>query len=304
VASTIALLALGGIAHAQGDKNEKDTPEEDDSSSADLSQEIQNPVADLISVPFQNNVGYNIGAYDRASWVLNIQPVVPIHLTENWMVVSRTIIPFAYQPVEAMTGSTSGMGDINPTFFLAPLNPGKLIWGIGPTFLFPTATQTAIGSGKWGIGPSVVGLLQTKRWTVGVLANNIWSYAGNADRASINQFLVQYFVTYNLPHSWYLTSSPIITANWNAGSGDKWTVPFGGGFGKIIKLGKLPLNAQVQGFTVPIRPDTTPSPTWELRFQVAFLFPTAKPKPKSSETAAAPALGTKAVAADVTPARR
>jgi hypothetical protein len=301
-----ALLVVPSRAFAQGEQDEKDKPEESESSTAELQEQIQNPVADLISVPFQNNIGYNIGAFDRASWILNIQPVVPIHITESWMVVTRTIIPFVYQPdVQAMEGSTSGMGDINPTVFLAPVNPGKLIWGVGPTFLFPTATQTLIGTGKWGIGPSAVGLLQTKHWTVGALANNIWSYAGDSDRASINQFLLQYFVTYNLPKSWYLTSSPILTANWKAASGDKWTVPFGGGFGKIIRLGKLPLNAQIQAFADPIRPDTTPAPTWEVRFQVAFLFPTAKPKPKSSETAAAPApaAASKAIAVGGAPAK-
>jgi hypothetical protein len=301
------LLAAPARVSAQGEQDEKDKPEEDESSKADLQKQIQNPVADLISVPFQNNIGYNIGTFDRSSWILNIQPVVPIHITDNWMIVTRTIIPFVYQPdVQAMGGSTSGMGDINPTVFLAPLNPGKFIWGVGPTFLFPTATQTLIGTGKWGIGPSVVGLFQDKHWTVGALANNIWSYAGDSNRSSINQFLLQYFVTYNLHHEWYVTSSPIITANWKASSGDVWTVPFGGGFGKIVRLGKLPLNAQLQAFADPIRPETPPAPTWEVRFQVAFLFPATKPKPKASETAAAPAAGpgAKAIAAGVTPAGR
>src|SRR5262249_24604265 len=149
----------------------------------------------------------------------------------------------------------SGMGDVNPQFFLVPRNNKTFMWGIGPTFLFPTATQATTGLGKWGIGPTAVGLIQTKHWTLGAVANNIWSYAGQDNRANVNQFLLQYFVTYNLPDTWYVTSSPIITANWNASSGNKWTVPFGAGFGKLIKLGKLPLNVQVQGFTDPIRPD-------------------------------------------------
>ncbi|HTO73977.1 MAG TPA: hypothetical protein VMJ30_09160 [Gemmatimonadales bacterium] len=254
-------------------------PEGEEAESAALARAVQNPVADLISVPFQNNVDYNIGSFDRSMWTLDIEPVIPLHVTEDWMVITRTIIPFIYQPnINAAGGGSSGMGDINPTFFVSPVHAKLFIWGFGPTFLFPTATQATTGTGKWGIGPAAVGLLQTKQWTVGALANNIWSYAGQSNRATVNQFLLQYFVNYNLPDAWYLTSSPIITANWEASSGNKWLVPFGAGVGKIFRLGKLPLNGQVQGFFNPIRPDQPPSATWELRFQVAFLFPTAKPK--------------------------
>jgi len=299
-----ALLAGLLVAPASASAaDEPEQPEEHEASSAELAKAVQNPVADLISVPFQNNVGYDIGAFNRSNWILDIEPVVPLHVSKEWMIVTRTIIPFVYQPnVNATGGASSGMGDINPTLFLSPAHPGAVIWGIGPSFLLPTATQATTGTGKWAIGPSAVALMQTKHWTLGTLVSNLWSFAGIESRASVNHFLLQYFVTYNLPDSWYLTSSPIITADWNASSGNKWTVPFGGGFGKVFKLGKQPLNGYVQLFADPIHPDTPPSPTWELRFQLSFLFPTARPKPPAAAAAGAPAIQTTVSEVRVAPA--
>jgi hypothetical protein len=250
----------------------------------DLAKKVQNPVADLISVPFQNNTTYNIGPNDRAANTLNIQPVIPVHLSEDVLLISRIIVPIVYQPtLTSPGGGTSGVGDANPTFFLSPGRPGKLIWGVGPVFLLPTATQTAIGTGKWSVGPSAVGLLQTKHWTVGALANQVWSFAGLDNRSSVSLITVQYFVNYNLPHAWYLSSSPILTFNWKASAGNEWTVPFGGGVGKILRLGKLPLNGEVQGYYNLRSADATEIGSWQIRIQLAFLFPTEKPKPADRE---------------------
>jgi hypothetical protein len=132
-----------------------------------------------------------------------------------------------------------------------------------------------------------VAVVQTKHWTIGALANNIWSFAGASDRSTVNQFLLQYFVNYNLPDAWYLVSAPILTADWEASSGNRWLVPFGAGIGKIIKLGKLPLNGQVSGYYNAIRPDDPASPNWQLRIQLAFLFPAEKPKHKAAVEASA-----------------
>jgi len=250
----------------------------------DLAKQVQNPVADLISVPFQNNTTYNIGPNDRAANTLNIQPVIPVHLSEDVLLISRIIVPIVYQPtLTSPGGGTSGVGDANPTFFLSPGRPGKFIWGVGPVFLLPTATQTAIGTGKWSVGPSAVGLLQTKHWTVGALANQLWSFAGLDNRSSVSLMTVQYFVNYNLPHAWYLSSSPILTFNWKASAGNEWTVPFGGGVGKILRLGKLPLNGQLQGYYNLRSANATEIGSWQIRIQLAFLFPTEKPKPADQE---------------------
>lgn len=249
------------------------------SSTEDLQKATQNPVASLISVPFQNNTDYNIGPFARDRNTLNIQPVIPTQLTDSWNLIPRIIVPLAFQPdISQPHLGTFGLGDIQPTFFFAPSKPSKLIWGVGPAFLLPTATDDNLGSGKWCIGPSVVALVQPGKWTLGALASNLWSFAGSSSRADVNSFTLQYFVNYNLPKGWYLTSAPILTANWNASSGNVWLVPFGGGFGRIFKMGFQPVNGSVSFYYNAVRPDTVPSPTWQLRLQLALLFPRAPKK--------------------------
>ncbi|MCH7519382.1 MAG: neuromedin U, partial [Candidatus Dadabacteria bacterium] len=192
----------------------------------DLAKQTQNPLSDLISVPFQNNFDFNIGPHDRTRYTLNIQPVVPFGISENWNIITRTIVPVLYQPdVTSNSGGEFGLGDINTTWWLSPSKTGKLVWGIGPILQFPTATDDTLGTGKWAAGPSLVLLTMPGNWVVGALANNIWSYAGDSKRDDVNQLLLQYFVNYNLPQGWYLVSAPINTANWEADSGDRWTVP-------------------------------------------------------------------------------
>jgi len=244
-----------------------------DNSTEALQKATQNPVADLISVPLQNNSNFGIGSYDRAQNVLNIQPVIPTHLTKDWNLITRIIQPVLWQPdTNANSGGTFGLGDMNPTFFFSPAHPGKIIWGAGPAFVLPTGTDPALGQGKWSIGPSFVALAQPGHWTLGVLVNNVWSFAGSSDRASVNQMLFQYFINYNLSQGWYVTVSPIITANWAASSAkDVWTVPFGGGVGRIMKLGVQPVNISAQVYANAVYPSGA-SP-WGLRLQIAFLFP-------------------------------
>ncbi|HWI68028.1 MAG TPA: hypothetical protein VNS88_06585, partial [Nitrospiraceae bacterium] len=210
---------------------------------SDLQKAVQNPVASLISVPIQNNSNFGVGPYDRTQDVLNIQPVIPAKISKNWMLITRIIQPIIWQPYpDQPTGGEYGFGDMNPTFFLSPAKPGKLIWGVGPAFAIPTATNQILGQGKFSMGPSVVVLAQPGKWTLGALVNNVWSIAGSGSRPDVNQMLLQYFVNYNLNKGWYITISPILTANWNASSGNVWTVPFGGGVGRVMKLGFQPVN--------------------------------------------------------------
>ena len=176
------------------------------------------------------------------------------------------------------------MGDLNPTFFFSPAKPGRLIRGLGPAFVLPTATQRDVGSGKWSIGPTGVALVQPGHWTIGALASQVWSFAGPSDRTKVSLLTLQYFVNYNLPQAWYLTSSPILSFNWEASAGNEWLVPFGGGVGKIFKLGKLPLNGTVQAYYNVRADDATALGLWQARVQLAFLFPAGKPKPKPPET--------------------
>ena len=242
------------------------------SSTEDLQKATQNPVASLISVPLQNNTNFGVGQYNRTQDVLNIQPVIPMRLTQNWNLITRVIQPIVSQPYPTeTTGGEYGFGDMNPTFFLAPSKPKKIIWGVGPAFVIPTATNSILGQGKFSLGPSFVGLAQPGHWTIGVLVNNVWSVAGSGSRPNVNQMLLQYFINYNLKKGWFLTLQPIITANWNASSGNVWTVPFGGGVGRIMKLGAQPVNIAAQFYGNAVYPSG--SSPWGMRLQIAFLFP-------------------------------
>jgi len=245
---------------------------EDFEGEEDLAQAAQNPVGDLISLPLQNNTNFGFGPYDRTQNVLNIQPVVPISLSSKWNLITRTIFPVITQPdFFSESGSTTGLGDTNFTGFISPAQPGKFIWGIGPAIIIPTATDESLGSGKWSAGPSVVGLTIQGPWVAGLLVSNVWSFAGQSDRADVNFFLAQYFVNYNMNHGWYLVSAPIITSNNQASSGNQWIVPFGGGFGKIFRIGKQPMNFNTQAFYNAVKPDF--GPDWQWRVQLQFMFP-------------------------------
>ncbi len=278
-----ATLFLGVlIAFAQPARSQtppKDEPDAGTSSSTEaLQKATQNPVASLISVPIQNNSNFGVSPDNRTQDVLNIQPVIPVGISKDWNLLIRWITPIIWQPVPSQPSTPEtgqyGFGDMQPTFFLSPKKPGKLIWGVGPIFQLPTASSTFLGQGKLGLGPSIVLLTQPGHWTIGVLANNVWSVAGSGSRPAVNQFLMQYFVNYNLKHGWYLSSTPTVTANWEAKDGGRWVVPFGGGVGRIMKLGFQPVNLSVRFFGNAVHPATGfASSPWSMQLQIAFLFP-------------------------------
>jgi hypothetical protein len=244
-----------------------------------LRNAAQNPVAALISVPVQGNWNFGIEPGNRTQNVTNIQPVLPFSVSKDWNLIVRWITPIIYQPLplSLLSGQQEtgvyGLGDMNPSFFLSS-KTAKIIWGIGPTVVLPTATNTTfLGQGKLSMGPSVVVAVQPPHWTIGVLVNNIWSVAGhsNLDKPAVNQFLLQWFVNYNMKKGWYLTTSPIVTANWRATDSNVWTVPFGGGVGRIMKLGFQPVNITAQFYGNAVHPPGT-SP-WGMRAQLVLLFP-------------------------------
>lgn len=237
-----------------------------------LAKAAQNPVANMISVPFQNNTNFNVGPYDRTQNILNIQPVIPVSVNKDWNVITRTIAPLIWQPGMAPgQDSTFGLGDIQFTAFLSPAKSEELIWGAGPILQLPTHTNDVLGTSKWGIGPSFVALKVEKVLVYGALVNNVWSFAGPDGAPDINKFLLQPFVNYNFGDGMYVTSAPIITADWEADSDNQWTVPLGGGIGKIVRVEKLPLNLQAQLFYNVVTPDY--GPNWTLRLQVQLMLP-------------------------------
>jgi hypothetical protein len=242
------------------------------SDSETLAKAAQNPVAKMISVPFQNNFNFGIGPNNAMQYVLNFQPVVPFSLNKDWNLITRTILPTIDMPSPAPgIRSAFGLGDLNPTLFFSPAKPGKFMWGVGPTFTFPTATDPMLGNGKWSTGPAAVGVYTSGPWVVGTLANNQWSFAGWGTE-DVNALFIQPFIHYNFKQGWYLTMAPIITADWKASHENRWTVPVGGGIAKILKLGQLPVNAQLAAYYNVITPRDFGA-DWQLRFQFQLLFP-------------------------------
>lgn len=224
-------------------------------SETELAKKAQNPVADLISLPFQYNLAFETGPHSRRMHTLNIQPVVPIHLNEEWNLIWRTILPVTGWPDGGRDQNEFGLGDLNTTLFLSPAKPGKVIWGLGPILQFPTGADPVLGSGKWGAGPSAVLVTMQGPWVIGSLVSNTWSYAGLSNREDVNQFLLQPFINYNLPKGWYLAFSPIITANWKADRDQRWTVPVGGGVGRVFQIGRQPVSFSVAAYYNVERPD-------------------------------------------------
>lgn len=256
----LLVLALPALARAQGPSNEE------------LAKKLSNPVASLISVPLQNNSDFGIGPVDDGFRnTLNIQPVIPISLTTDWNLISRTILPVVYQD-EIFPGSADqfGFGDTLQSFFLSPKAPGAggLIWGVGPVLLLPTATDDLLGGGKWGAGPTVVALKQDGPLTVGILANHVWSFAGDADRADVNQTFLQPFLSYTLPSATTFTVNTEATYDWNA---KQWTVPLLFGVSQVLRIGPQLISVGLNGRYWVEGPDSAPD--YGIRFILTFLFP-------------------------------
>lgn len=242
---------------------------------SELARATQNPVANLISVPFQNNTNFDYGPDDKTQNTLNIQPVIPLNLNDDWNLITRTILPVVSNPSLAPGGDReTGLGDTTFTAFLSPANSGKWIWGAGPVVLLPTSSDDQLGADEWGLGPSFVVLTMRGPWVIGSLFSQVWGISEDTNN-EVSLFTWQYFVNYNLPGGWYLSSAPIITANWEANrDSNKWTIPLGGGGGKIVRFGKLPVNISAQVYYNAAAPEFIGD--WSTRIQFQFLFPRKK----------------------------
>ncbi len=242
---------------------------------AALAEKLQNPIADLISVPFQNNTNFNVGPHAGTQDILNIQPVIPLHLNKDWNVITRTILPLVWSPSFQPAASVPPFG-LGPITFSAFLSPTKTVdgwtWGAGPIAQLPTITNKNLGSNVWGVGPAIVAVRTAHPWVYGLLVNNVFSLGGTSGRGGTryNVMTINPFVNYNFGGGWFVGTVPILTASWDTG-GDKWTLPIGAQVGRLIKIGgKLPVNLLVGAYYNALRPPGTG--TWELRTQVAFIF--------------------------------
>ncbi len=238
---------------------------------ASLAKKLANPVASLISVPFQFNYDEGYGPKDAYKLTLNVQPVIPLSLNEEWNLIIRTIVPVVYQDSLADgIDSKFGLGDTVQSFFFSPKAPTKdgWIWGVGPVFLWPTGTDDILSSERWGAGPTGLILKQEKGWTYGVLANHIWSYAGNDDRNEVNTTFIQPFLVYTFPTATGIGMNTESTYDWTS---SQWTVPVNLFVNQVVKLGNQPVQFQLGGRYYAESPDG--GPEWGVRFTMTFLFP-------------------------------
>jgi len=241
--------------------------------SAELAKKLSNPVAALISVPFQFNYNKDIGPVDEGErWTLNIQPVVPIEINQEWNIISRTILPIIWQDdIFPSAGSQSGIGDIFQSLFLSPKAPtaSGWIWGAGPVFLLPTGSDDLLTADKWGAGPTAVVLKQQGPWTYGLLGNHVWSFAGDDDRADVNATFLQPFLAYATPTAWTFSLNSESTYDWES---EEWTVPINGMITKVTKIGNqlVSVGGGVRYWLAS--PEQSPE-GWGLRFIVTLLFP-------------------------------
>ena len=244
---------------------------------AELAKKLQNPVAALISVPFQNNWDFGIGPAHAMKYTCNIQPVVPISISENWNLIIRTIVPVIYEEAldhnpkapASLRESHAGLGDTTQSFFLSPKAPvGGWILGAGPVGYYPTATEEELGAGKWGAGPTFVALRQEHGFTYGMLANQIWSFAGQQSRAEVNATFLQPFLAFTTKTYTTFTVNTESTYDWQS---EQATVPMNFDVQQLVKIGKMPIAFQA-GYRYYINKPAG-GPDWGLRFTVTFLFP-------------------------------
>lgn len=261
-------LALGPVLHSGA--------RADEPSGAQLVEEDRNPLSDQASLQVQPNFEFRAGEDGDTGYVFDLQPVVPIDLPGAWTLLSRTVAPLIDEPAsEPGESYTFGVGDIEQTLFVSPPSSKAFIWGAGPVIQFPSASSTRLGTGKWEMGPAAAAILTGDWWQVGVQANNEWSFAGDSSRSSVNTMLLEPLLNIFLPDEWYLTFEPNVTADWKAGSRDRWTVPVGGGIGTGFTIGQQTGTAQIEAYSNVERPVQTS--TWSLVLSIQLVFPRCAP---------------------------
>lgn len=271
LSKTMALCAIG-IASQQSFAD----------TNSELASQLTNPVANLISFPLQGNYNTHLNTQSSGHQTyVNVQPVIPINLSPEWLVISRTIVPVmdVTNPIP-YAGERFGLSDTLQSFFFSPHKPeAGIIWGLGPALQIPTGTQQLLGSGKWAAGPTAVILKMVKGWTVGALASHLWSFAGSDGRNSLNQTFVQPFVAYTTKSAWSYTFDTETTYYWNAGD---VSMPFNFIVSKTLTIGKQPISLGGGIRYWAGYPDTGPR-DFGYRFVVTFIFPEGKSTQKDPQ---------------------
>ena len=240
-----------------------------------LAKAAANPIANMISLPFQFNFNLGIGDNDRSQTVLNMQPVLPFKLTKTWNVITRTIIPLIQQPMlDSVAGSTYGIGNTNFNAFFVPpvLMKGVFTYGFGLSLIIPTANAPEFGGDAFGLGPTAVFLFMPGHWVAGATAGLTWAYKSPGGSDNLNSFFAQYFITYNIKKGWFVNTTPTITANFNAPEGEQWVIPTGAGFGKVQHFKRVPMKFMLQ-YYYDVAPTTSTSMKQNITLMIMFMFP-------------------------------
>ena len=242
---------------------------------------VRNTLADAFEIPIVQDTYFGAGPYNRIPSSLQIQPVLPLDISDSFHLVTRivttaiTYVPDVTQP----RGGATGTGDTTVSFFLTPVNSGKLVWGVAPTLLVPTATSSDTGGGRWDIGPSIVLVTEPEWGSAGILIQNVWSLPGNVHRASVDGLQIETQFSYNLPKGWYLISAPTISADWTVPEGNRWLVPVGAGFGRAFDIRHQAVDSNLALYYSAIHPSGSPTPKWQLSLQFDLVYPRQRKGP-------------------------
>ena len=260
-------LQLVSVATVAGQKPEDQATQ--------LAKKSQNPISDLTAIPVQFNFNTGGGFGGQTFFNLTVQPVIPVKgVLEDWNIVTRTIVPYVSIPGAGGTRQ-SGLGDIQFQSILTPAQSGRIIWGVGPTFSFPTATASSASTGSWGMGPIAVALTMRGPWVVGGLFYNVWTISDNGGAPEVNQFTFQPLVNYNFGKGWAVATSPIFSANWEAPSGEEWTVPLGASITKTTSFNGRAMSLGIHYYHNVDHPAASAADL--LRLQISFLYPSRPP---------------------------
>jgi hypothetical protein len=266
---------MAAVLVARNARAQPPEPEPSPVTESELAREVENPVSQLNSIPVEYQSEFGIGPRDVARDTLSIKPTFVLAVAPGLSIVSRTNVPLVSQPDVAQgMQRTSGLGDILESLLLVPAPITGVIWGIGPTVSLPTASATELGSGKLGAGPIAAVVTQPEPLMLGVLAAQTWSIAGASDRRDFSRLALTVIGVYQLAGGWYLRTSPVIVGDWNAGSlRNTWTVPVGGGAGKVLHVGAVPIDVFLSAYWNAIRPATAAAPSGSAQVQLAVLLP-------------------------------
>lgn len=274
LALILAATLLPAVAGGQAPEEKPPAPAQ---SAEELAKKLSNPIADLVSIPFQLNWNQGVGPNDDLQFQLNIQPVVPFTLSKDWNVIARMIVPYLSQPILFPGGEpASGLSDITLSLFFSPRGSGGLTWGVGPVFGLPMTTDPSLGTGKWLMGATFVGLMQSHGWTYGALVNQVFSVAstGSVHRNYVSQAFLQPFIAYTTKTAYTLTLNTESTYNWEAAPDQRWTVPVIAAVSKLTRLGPFPFSMQLGAGYYAAKPDN--GPDWKLRISFVVLLPRGK----------------------------